>query len=99
MLPLFLLVGCASSPQDHWLGPDKAKHFVVSAALASAATAASHSQSATTRAQFGIGLTLQIGLGKEAMDSRPGGSGWSWRDLAWDLAGALCGYSLAEQAR
>ncbi|SFN50790.1 putative lipoprotein [Xenorhabdus japonica] len=35
-----------------------------------------------------------IGTAKELYDSRPSGTGWSWHDIAYDIAGAIAGYSL-----
>jgi len=35
-----------------------------------------------------------LGAAKEAYDSRAAGSGWSWKDFAWDGLGAAAGYSL-----
>ncbi|RMS65917.1 hypothetical protein ALP65_00932 [Pseudomonas aeruginosa] len=40
------------------------------------------------QARFGLSFSLAFGVGKEFYDSRSAGSGWSWKDLAWDLAGA-----------
>ncbi|MBD2804788.1 hypothetical protein ID855_08815 [Xenorhabdus sp. ZM] len=32
---------------------------------------------------------LHIGEAKELYDSRPSGTGWSWHDIAYDIAGAI----------
>ncbi|HHU8872315.1 TPA: hypothetical protein ACULEG_005425, partial [Escherichia coli] len=32
-------------------------------------------------------------------DSRPEGSGWSWKDFAWDIAGASTGYTVWQLTR
>ncbi len=34
-----------------------------------------------------------------AWDSRPEGSGWSWKDFVWDVAGATTGYAIWQMAR
>ncbi len=39
-------------------------------------------------------FSLSFGVGKEWFDSRHDGSGWSWKDLAWDVAGASSGIAL-----
>lgn len=39
----------------------------------------------------GVCVALTAGVAKEAWDSRPGGTGWDWMDLAADAAGAVCG--------
>ena len=43
---------------------------------------------------IGILFSLPPGAGKEWYDSRPNGSGWSWKDFAWDAAGAASGIAL-----
>lgn len=83
-LPLF----CKAARADSWTGPDKQKHFAVSAAMASAAVAAGF----TERQAFAA--SLAVGLAKELHDSRPGGTGFSGKDLAWDAAGAYLGAKL-----
>ncbi|ALS13723.1 hypothetical protein AOU28_20060 [Pseudomonas aeruginosa] len=50
------------------------------------------------QARFGLSFSLAFGVGKELYDSRSAGSGWSWKDLAWDLAGAAAGYGLYQAA-
>ena len=44
-------------------------------------------------------FAVSLGATKELWDSRPAGSGWSWKDLAWDLAGATTGYALWQMAQ
>jgi putative lipoprotein len=36
-----------------------------------------------------LGLTAAACIGKEWLDSRKDGSGWSWKDLSYDAAGLL----------
>jgi hypothetical protein len=40
---------------------------------------------------WGVAVSLAAGVGKEAYDSRPGGTGWDWRDLLADGAGTVVG--------
>ena len=42
-------------------------------------------------AWWGIGASVAAGVGKEAYDSRPGGTGWDWMDLLADGAGTVVG--------
>ncbi|MBD2781828.1 hypothetical protein [Xenorhabdus szentirmaii] len=42
---------------------------------------------------------LHIGEAKELYDSRPSGTGWSWHDIAYDIAGAITGYSLYQSMK
>lgn len=97
LLPCLLLTnGCTHLANDRWTGKDKAQHFVASAALAAAGAAygdhrdwsAAHSQG------FGLLFSISLGAGKELYDSRAAGTGWSWKDFAWDVAGAATGYGL-----
>ena len=75
--------------QDSWTGADKPKHFIGSVGLGAAAVVIA------PRASFAehFALALAPGVLKEIHDSRPGGSGFSVKDLAWDMAGAYLGVS------
>lgn len=104
LLPLTLALlangGCSHYAHDRWTGQDKVEHFIGSAVLAAAGSAYAERQGASEPARRNVGLlfSLSLGLVKEAYDSRPAGSGWSWRDFSWDVAGALAGYTLYESA-
>ncbi|CUU24993.1 putative secreted protein [Duffyella gerundensis] len=98
LLPLLIVMcsGCTHFAQDSWTGKDKAQHVVGSALLTIAGSeygAAQHWSRAQSR-QFGLMFAFTLGTGKELFDSRRAGSGWSWKDLSWDIAGAATGYSL-----
>ncbi|ENY9926127.1 YfiM family lipoprotein [Pseudomonas aeruginosa] len=95
-----LLGGCSHFAEDDWLGEDKALHFASSAALAAAGMQMAHDRGlrGVRQARFGLSFSLAFGVGKEFYDSRSAGSGWSWKDLAWDLAGAAAGYGLYQAA-
>lgn len=103
VVPLLLLFtsGCAHLANDSWTGKDKAQHFIASAAFAAAGTAYGEHQDWSEARSRSIGLMFSIGLGaaKELYDSREGGTGWSWKDFAWDVAGAVTGYSLYHATR
>ena len=45
-------------------------------------------------AWWGVGASLTAGVGKEARDSRPGGTGWDWWDLAADGSGMVVGLAV-----
>mgnify|MGYP004711999249 FL=1 len=87
--------GCTYYANDAWTGKDKAEHFVGSAVLAAAGTAYGDHQGWNEARSRSFGLMFSVGLGaaKELYDSRAGGSGWSWKDFTWDIAGAAAGYS------
>jgi putative lipoprotein len=81
---------------DPWFGRDKALHFSVSAALATAtyAGAAFVTDDRRTRAASAFALALAAGVAKEVWDlAGPGDA--SWRDLTWDVVGATTGVLLA----
>jgi putative lipoprotein len=89
------VAACAPLPakDDPWLGPDKALHFTFSTAIGAAAAAVARDRGHDDCDAFGIGfgVSLSAGIGKEFYDDQIRRKGWSWRDLAWDGAGALLG--------
>ncbi|PHM37652.1 YfiM family lipoprotein [Xenorhabdus innexi] len=98
ILLLSTTTACSNIRQanDTWTGKDKAQHFLFSAAIAAAGNAYGDQQDWKHResAQFGVFLSIGLGAAKELYDSRPAGTGWSWQDLVYDVAGAITGYSL-----
>ncbi|AIX72788.1 MAG: YfiM family lipoprotein [Mixta calida] len=88
--------GCSHTAQDRWTGKDKAQHFIASALLSVAGNEYGQQQGWNTRRSNSFGLMFAFSLGavKEVYDSRPDGSGWSWKDLGWDIAGAATGFVL-----
>lgn len=103
-LPLFGLLfisGCSHMAHDEWHGQDKAQHFLASAMLAAAGNEYTQHQGINQdrSAAFGFMFSVSLGASKELWDSRPAGSGWSWKDFAWDVAGATTGYSVWQLAR
>ena len=75
---------------DNWSGQDKAQHFIASAMLSAAGNEYSQHQGM---------FSVSLGASKELWDSRPEGSGWSWKDFAWDIAGASTGYTVWQLTR
>ena len=92
----FLLV----LPGDGWFGPDKLKHFFLSAFIQSvtygtlSATGSGH-QSSVLGA---TAVTATFGVGREVHDRRAKGE-FSVRDLTWDAAGAGAATLLLSHAR
>lgn len=79
---------------DPWWSPDKAMHFGLSWLATSlfGLTAAQAGLDFETASVAAGGLMLSLGLGKEVWDDiRPGGTGFSWRDMAWNSLGVLAG--------
>ncbi|RJT21442.1 YfiM family lipoprotein [Buttiauxella izardii] len=101
LLPsVFLLSGCSHMAQDQWHGQDKAQHFIASAILSAAGNEYGHHQnwSDSRSANFGFLFSVSLGATKELWDSREAGSGWSWKDFTWDVAGAATGYAIWQLA-
>ncbi|MBA5603160.1 YfiM family lipoprotein [Pectobacterium aroidearum] len=88
--------GCSHIAQDRWTGQDKAQHFLASTAISAAGYEyGTHQRWSSDRSGgFGVLLSISLGMAKELYDSREGGTGWSWQDLVWDVAGATTGYAL-----
>jgi len=97
---LLTLTGCTHMADDQWHGQDKAQHFLASAMLSAAGNEYAQHQgvSADRSAVLGVMFSLSLGASKELWDSRPAGSGWSWKDFAWDVAGATTGYTVWQLA-
>lgn len=89
---LLLLPAAARAGGDEWLGADKALHFAASAEIAlwGYGVGALVFERTPPRLAVGAGLALGAGAGKEIWDRRAGGDP-SWRDFAWDVAGAATG--------
>jgi putative lipoprotein len=89
-----LLVTGSARAEDAWWGRDKALHFGVSALVAGGGYAASTLLVEPRWQRFGIGASaaLTLGAAKELYDATGHGDA-SYRDLAWDAAGALVGAS------
>lgn len=99
---LTLSAGCATfgRADDPWFGPDKAKHFVAGALMGAGGTAvALHNDADDPEAVLvGVGFAITVGAGKEWVDRNVRKTFWSWKDLAWDLAGAAAGAFAAAAA-
>ena len=84
---------------DPWFGPDKSLHLSISLVLSGGATSLytflRREGGWYEAGAVGVGGSLLMGLGKEIYDeAAPQGSGWSWRDLTWDLVGSVLGAAL-----
>lgn len=75
--------------QDSWWGPDKVKHFFISAFIESVSFSALQAIGASRDASFAgaIGTTAAFAFGREIHDKRTKGI-FSVPDLTWDAAGA-----------
>ncbi|MGE9552249.1 YfiM family lipoprotein [Erwinia amylovora] len=96
LLITLFCTGCTHMAEDSWTGKDKAQHFISSAFLSAAGNAYGQRQnwSEGHSGTFGLMFAISLGAAKELYDSREGGTGWSWKDFSWDVAGAATGYAL-----
>ncbi|WP_342639589.1 YfiM family lipoprotein [Proteus faecis] len=103
LLSVITLTGCQSFhfANDNWKGKDKAQHFLFSMVASAGANAYAEHQNYGHREGLLIGLSVSISLGvaKELYDSRPEGTGWSWHDFTYDVAGAVAGSLLYQQLK
>ncbi|MBI6548408.1 YfiM family lipoprotein [Xenorhabdus lircayensis] len=103
IFPLLLNTSCSNIRQanDNWSGKDKAQHFLFSAVVAAAGNAYGDRQNWGYResSQFSVLLSISLGATKELYDSRPSGTGWSWHDIVYDIAGTIAGYSLYQSMK
>lgn len=104
LLPLLAFTaGCASlrycGSDEPWLGVDKQKHFLASAAMSAGITAAA-STGMDSEDALAVGIISATGAGvtKEWYDSEVKKTCFSWKDLAWDFIGASIGASMAAAA-
>ena len=93
------LVGCAALRpcDDAWRGRDKAYHFAAGAALGAGTALAGHEAgwSDGANAAAALGVVIVVGGGKEWYDQEVKKTCWSWKDVVWDLAGGMVGWTLA----
>ena len=91
LLILTLLAGTAGATsacergRDDWLGRDKAAHFGASFAFGVAGSRL------TTSPWEAVGLALIPGVAKELYDAGQDCNRFSWKDMAWNAAGAYVG--------
>lgn len=78
-------VMACSARDDDWTGSDKAAHFGVSLAVGIGTSRLSDD----TWTAFG--LALVPGVAKELYDSTRDCNRFSWKDMAWNAAGAYVG--------
>ena len=82
--------------EDPWLGPDKGKHFGVSAGIAAGGytVGAFWFEDRSSALVLGGAMALGAGIGKEIYDATGHGTA-SERDLVWDVAGTATGLGVA----
>ena len=95
--------GCLAGENgdDRWLGKDKFQHFGYSAFLAGGSSIVANRHFDRGRDDsVVIGLTISVSLGavKEVIDYHKPGQTSSYKDLIWDIAGAITGVALVSLA-
>lgn len=98
-LALAILVD-STPPKQPWFGPDKVKHFFMSALVQSVGFSAARAAGLDRQgAQIaGAGAVAVVGAGKEVRDRKQGGR-FSTTDLVWDVAGAASAATLLNGTR
>ncbi len=83
---------------DRWFGPDKAKHFAVSAVVQGISHGLVRSAGSDYRTASDVAAvsTLSVGVAKELWD-RSRGRHFSWKDLTADVAGGVSGAVVMRQ--
>lgn len=92
MALLLALTLASAAPKDPWFSADKPVHATISFTspfafhdMLISVCKLDHPKSTA----LALGVTAVACIGKEWLDSRKGGSGWSWKDLSYDAAGLL----------
>ena len=84
---------------DRWLAEDKVQHFAASfAATVMAYGGARFVVDPGPARAAAAGVAVLLGVGKEALDAGRGGP-FSFKDLAWDVAGVALGYTFVQRIR
>lgn len=92
-----LACGPAFAQPDAWTGPDKRLHMALSAPFGAAgASLAGANAGLLERVFHGAAIGALPGLAKELTDLRTSGSVASFKDMAFNVAGAALGALLAD---
>jgi len=98
LMPILLLIifcGCSvrPHPEDRMFGRDKLYHFMAAGAFGAGAAAVASNNGVGDNAAptAGIAVGVTVGAGKEVYDVTVKQTYWSWKDLFWDVAGAVAG--------
>ena len=99
-LAAMLVVAPAPELQNPWFGEDKITHFVTSFAASSFAASGARAVGLTHEQSLavGAGVGLSAAIGKEVADTRRG-SGFSARDMAWNLLGLGASFLIMDRTR
>ena len=85
-----LAIAATQAHADEWTGADKQKHFAVHVVSGAAVRTIFPSLTDTEA----VAVATIPGVIKELHDARSGGSGFSGKDMAWNIAGAFVGVKL-----
>ncbi len=96
ILILSIPLSACTSPdisRDKWFSRDKLYHFATAGAVSAATTAvAKHNENSDVKSMIaGVSVTLALGAGKETYDKKVKKTYFSWRDMFWNLLGAVTG--------
>lgn len=85
-----LAIAATQAHADEWTGADKQKHFAVHVVSGAAVRTIFPSLTDTEA----VAVATIPGVIKELHDARSGGSGFSGKDMVWNIAGAFVGVKL-----
>ena len=86
---------------DRWLANDKLRHFGYSAFLAGGSSIIANRHFDRGRDDsmvIGFSISVSLGAAKETIDYHKPGETSSYKDLVWDIAGAVTGIVLVSFA-
>lgn len=97
LMCLLLHLGAQASDLDPWFGQDKGIHFGASAILTTTGYGFSSVvlEQPWQRVVAGSALSLTIGTFKELNDYRHGSTGWSNKDMAFNVIGTVVGAGIS----
>jgi len=96
LILIFFSSSCATlnnKTEDKWFARDKAYHFAAGYIIGSgsALIGRNNGMDRPSTLATGIGTTIALGSGKEYYDRNIKKTYWSWKDITWNLFGALAG--------
>ena len=99
---IFLIISSTIFAKTNWLGKDKIMHFGGSAFITYWNYGVSKDIIGNSKKEsliISISLTTLLGVSKETSDKYLKKTFWSWKDIAYDLAGITVGLILINNMR
>jgi putative lipoprotein len=83
-------IGASAKPVDPWNSTDKYEHAIGSAIIGATAMAVTKSEVKALTFSIGVGLAKEL-YDQQRYKKHGVGYGFSYKDLTWDIAGAVAG--------